>query len=124
MTKLQIINWRITDNNLDNLIAKIKTLDFSIDYAANITPIKDNRSSDQNSRLWKLYGDLGLHIGETADQVHELCGYQFLRYQKEVAGQNIELIKSTTKLTTAEMADFQSNIERWAAGIGFYFQDN
>ena len=124
MTKAQIINWRISDNNLENLCAKIKTLDLSIGYTANITPTTEKRSDIQNNRLWLLYAQLGLHIGETADQVHALCGYQFLRYQKEVAGQNIELIKSTTKLTTAEMADFQSNIERWAAGIGFYFQDS
>jgi hypothetical protein len=50
-------------------------------------------------------------------------GWKFLRSQSVVNGETIEVIKSTTKLTTAEMSDYQSKIELWAGSIGFAFND-
>jgi hypothetical protein len=50
-------------------------------------------------------------------------GYKFLRSQITVNGEAIESILSTTKLTTAEMADYQNKIELWAGSIGFAFND-
>jgi hypothetical protein len=46
-------------------------------------------------------------------------GYKFLRYQTEIAGTPVELIKSTTKLTTSEMADYQLNIEVFGQTVGW-----
>ena len=63
-----------------------------------------------------------MHIGETPDRVHELMGWKFLREQKEINGETVETIKSTTKLDTAEMAEYQESIERWANfELGFIF---
>jgi hypothetical protein len=46
-------------------------------------------------------------------------GYKFLRFQTEIAGNPVELIKSTTKLTTSEMASYQQEIEIWAQSYGW-----
>jgi hypothetical protein len=51
-------------------------------------------------------------------------GWKFLRYQDEIGGESVELIKSTTKLSTKDMGIYQDQIEEWAATIGFYFDDN
>lgn len=118
-----IRNWSLSPSNKGNLYAKIDALDFSLGYVVNISLRKTSRSIEQNSRLWKLYTELGNHIGHTPDEVHTLMGYKFLRYQTIVNGETVEAITSTTKLNTAEMAEYQSNIEMWAAEIGFYFHE-
>jgi hypothetical protein len=51
-------------------------------------------------------------------------GWKFLRYQTVVNGETVEAIKSTTKLSTLEMTDYQDAIERWSAEIGFYYGED
>jgi len=87
-------------------------------------PFKSTRSTEQNSRYWKLLTELGQHIGHTPDETHTLMGFKFLRELKTINGEAVEVIKSTTKLNTQQMADYQNAIERWASEIGFYFTDS
>ena len=75
---------------------------------------KTVRSLEQNERLWALYGSVANHLGEDASTIHELMGYKFLREQREICGNPVELIKSTTKLTTSDMTEYQNSIEVWA----------
>jgi hypothetical protein len=52
-------------------------------------------------------------------------GYKFLRYQTEIAGMPVELIKSTTKLTTSDMTEYQNAIEIWAqTNLGWMWDYN
>lgn len=120
-----IKNFSLSPHNVDNFISKLKQLDLTnVRYVANVVEKKSNRTIEQNSRLWKLYTELGNHIGETPDNVHELMGYKFLREQKIINGETVETIKSTTKLNTAEMAQYQTQIEIWAnQQLGFYFDE-
>ena len=120
---MEVKSFNISKSNLPYLFEKIKALDLSLGYVANVTIKYHGRSTEQNSRLWKLYGSLGEYIGESPDKIHELMGWKFLRSQSTVNGESIEVVKSTTKLTTAEMADYQNKIELWAGGIGFAFND-
>ena len=121
--KMEIKSFNISTSNLPYLFEKIKALDLSLGYVCNVTIKSHGRSADQNSRLWKLYSALGDYIGESPDNIHQLMGYKFLRSQITVNGEAIESILSTTKLTTAEMADYQNKIELWAGSIGFAFND-
>lgn len=116
------IEYCLFQNNHDALFAKLKHLDPTQRFKVEVKPWKSKRSIEQNSRLWKLYGEIGKHIGDDADAIHALMGYKFLRDIKTVNGESIEVIKSTTKLNTAEMSDYQEAIERWAASIGFYWE--
>lgn len=118
----EITNFSASTSNLPYLFAKINALDLSLGYVVSAKLRKTSRSLEQNSRLWKLYNALGLHIGEHQDKVHELCGYKFLRYQDTINGVTVELIKSTTKLNVADMAKYQNEIEQWASQIGFFFE--
>jgi len=109
----------LTKENLENLIIKLKELDFSKRWRVVVTDAKINRSLEQNERLWELYSSVGQHLGIEKDRIHELMGYKFLRYQTEIAGMPVELIKSTTKLTTSEMSEYQHQIEIWAQTMGW-----
>lgn len=119
----EVKNFNISTTNLPYLFEKIKALDLSLGYVANVTIKSHTRNLEQNSRLWKLYGALGEYIGETPDKIHELMTWKFLRSQSVVNNETIESIKSTTKLSIAEMADFQRAIELWAGSIGFVFNE-
>lgn len=116
-----MIDFIIGPSNRDALCEKIARLDPTKLWRCEIREKRSKRSADQNRRLWKLYGALGEHIGLDADEVHQLMGYKFLRYQKEVNGMTQEFVTSTTKLDTKQMAEYQENIERWGAEAGFYF---
>jgi HD-GYP domain-containing protein (c-di-GMP phosphodiesterase class II) len=115
----EMIKWALTKDNLPMLVEKLKTLDFTKRWRVTITDAKLNRSLEQNERLWELYTSIGNHLGIDKQQVHELMSYRLLRYQTEIAGMPVELIKSTTKLTTSEMTEYQQQIEVWGQTMGW-----
>lgn len=115
-------NFVMSADNKPYLHKRIDQLDASATrWTVTVKPFKAKRTLDQNSRLWKLYTALGEHIGHSPDEVHQLMGWKFLRELKTINGETVEVIKSTTKLTTSEMSTYQDGIERWASQIGFYF---
>ena len=115
----EMIKWALTKDNLPQLIEKLKSLDFTKRWRVTVTDAKLNRSLEQNERLWELYTNLGNHLGLDKQQVHELMSYRLLRYQTVIAGFPVELIKSTTKLTTSEMTEYQQQIEVWGQTMGW-----
>ena len=122
-----ITNFTISKHNLDNFIERVRGLftdSENVLYLANIIERKSKRSNDQNSRYWKLLTELGRHIGYTSDEMHDILRFKFLRSKIEIEGEPLPLLKSTTKLTMAEMAEYQNNIERWGNDMGFYFEES
>jgi len=115
----EMIKWSLTKENLPMLYEKLKALDFTHRWRVTVTDAKLNRSLEQNERLWELYTNLGNHLGLDKQQVHELMSYRLLRYQTVIAGFPVELIKSTTKLTTSEMTEYQQQIEVWGQTMGW-----
>lgn len=120
---IQHILNKAVAGNYENLLRQLDGLTPTTRWQVTVSDYKIKRSICQNSRLWKIYNDIGKHIGESPDKVHQLMGFKFLRYQTEVNGETIEAIKSTTKLNTHEMTDYQDAIVRWAADIGFVWSD-
>jgi hypothetical protein len=81
---------------------------------------ESTRSDEQNKRLWGyLYPSVANHLAIMPDELHILMGYKFLRDIREVNGESFEYIKSTTKLSVSEMAEYQRNIEIWATELGW-----
>ena len=113
-----MLKWSLNQANLNAFVEKLKTLDWSKRWYVTVTD-KSNRSLEQNLRLWELYTSIGNHLGIEKDKIHELMGYKFLRYQTEIAGMPVEIVKSTTKLTTTEMSEYQHQIEIWAQTMGW-----
>jgi hypothetical protein len=118
-----MIEFDLTPSNRQFLVSKLERLDPHVIWHVSIRKKKSKRSLDQNRRLWDLYGAIGDYIGEDKYSIHELMGYKFLRELKTVGGETVEVIKSTTNLSTKDMADYQDAIERWAAEIGFIWEE-
>lgn len=118
-----MIKFKLNKNNLSNLIATLKELDYSTIWAVNVKPFKHTRSLDQNERYWKLITEIGNHIGYEKDEMHELMAYKFLSEEKNIGKEKIVKIKSTSSLTTTEMKDYQDDIEMWAKDYGFRFDN-
>jgi hypothetical protein len=114
-----MLKWNLTKDNLANLTTKLRSLDWTKHWRVTIVEAKANRSLEQNLRLWELYTSVSNHLGIEKDKIHELMGYKFLRYQDLIAGFPVELVKSTTKLTTAEMSEYQHQVEIWAQTMGW-----
>jgi len=120
---MEIKQFNLSKQNVSHFIAKLENLDFSLGYVADVTLKKTTRSIEANRRLWAIYNQIGAYIGESPDKIHELMKWKFLRYQDVVNGETIETVKSTTKLNTTEMADYQRNIEVWASDMGCFIDE-
>jgi len=116
---MTMLKWSLNQQNLNAFVEKLKALDWTKRWRVTVVEFKENRSHEQNLRLWELYTSIGNHLGIEKDKIHELMGYKFLRYQTEIAGMPVELIKSTTKLTTSEMTEYQQQIEVWGQTMGW-----
>lgn len=114
-----VLKWNLTKDNLANLITKLRSLDWTKHWRVTVVEAKANRSLEQNLRLWELYTSIGNHLGIEKDKIHDLMGYKFLRYQTEIAGMPVELVKSTTKLDTQAMSEYQHQVEIWAQTMGW-----
>jgi hypothetical protein len=115
---MKIPNFTIGDSNRDAFCLLIQSLPKGQLYTAKVVEKQSMRSLDQNALYWKLVTELGEHIGYSHDEMHQLMGYKFLRYEKN--GQ--EFIKSTTKLTTKEFSEYFEKCQAWAAEMGFILE--
>jgi hypothetical protein len=55
--------------------------------------------------------------------MHDIVRFKFMRNAIEIEGEKLPLLKSTTKLTTADMAELQDKIERWGHNLGYFFEE-
>ena len=119
---LTIKPFNLVKSNLPVLIARLNDLldsDDSDNWQILIKKRPDSRSVEQNARLWMLYTSIGDYLGYTAEEVHQLMGYKFLLIEKYVGKEKITLIRSTTKLSVKEMAEYQDKICAWASHLGW-----
>ena len=119
-----MIRWNLTKLNLPILIDKLKTLDLSKNWRVNISEQKHLRSLSQNDRYWLMLKELGSYLGYTDIELHDLLKYKFLAEQKEIAGQPVVVIKSTSSLNTEEFSQYNRNVERFAHEYGFKFDND
>ena len=63
-------------------------------------------------------------LGYSDIELHELLKWKYLSSQKEIAGQLVTVIKSTSSLTTEEFMEYNNNIERFASDYGFKFKND
>lgn len=113
----------MTKINLENLIAKLRELDFSKVYKVQVTERKPIRNLSQNDKYWAILDGLSDHLGYTKDELHELLKYKYLKYAKEIAGQPVVVVPSTSDLDTAQFAEYIENVLSFAHQFGCSFQD-
>lgn len=119
-----VVKKTITKDNVNNIIDMIKGLDFSKPWRMQLSEYKFNRTTDQNSRYWKLLRSIGDYIGYEEDEMDALMKYKFLSSEIEVGGEIIIKVKSTSQLNTKEMVEYQENIQNWAMQYGFRFRED
>lgn len=118
-----MFEFTLTATNRDQLYQKLSRLEPTTLWQVSVRERKSKRSIDQNDRYWKLITEFGNFCGYDKDEMHQEIGRRFLNYEKTINGKIKQFVKSTTKLTTAEMAELQDKIERVAAQQGFIFNE-
>lgn len=117
--------FNVTQSNLPALIAKLQdllTYEPGKNWQVIIKERADSRSVEQNSRLWNLYTSIGNYLGYTAEEMHQLLGYKFLLEEKWIGRDKITRVKSTTKLSVKDMAEYQDKICAWASHFGWTWE--
>ena len=120
-----IDRFNITNSNLPYFVAKIQDIlehNPEKHIQGSIFEKEQKRTNDQNSRLWDIYTSIGNYIKKTKDNVHELMSFKYLSEEKEICGEKVITIKSTTDLTIKEMSDYQEKICAWAANLGWLYE--
>lgn len=81
-----------------------------------------SRSRSQNRYLWGVvYKILAMHTGHQDEEIHDICRIKFL---SEKDDKGLIMLKSTTKLTTAEFGEYVDAIKMWASEyFGCYIPD-
>jgi hypothetical protein len=108
---------------LPNLITKLKELDFNKVWKVQVTERKAIRNLSQNDMYWAILEGLSDHLGYTKEELHELLKWKYLKSAKEVAGQPVIVVSSTSDLDTAQFAEYIENVLRFANEYGCSFQD-
>ena len=73
------------------------------------------RSVQQNKYLWAIYDIISDHTGHTDEEVHEIFKVMFLSRPVEIAGKELMVPLSTTKLNTIEFEDYCESIRRFCS---------
>lgn len=125
---MQSVAYRLTKDNKRPLMTTIYNnlgawLEANAELEVCIRPYNSKRSIEQNRRLWKIYGELADKAWVngrrySAETWHEYCKGMFLGYELKAMpdGSEFKTPISTTTLNTAEMTDYQSRLQAWAAG--------
>lgn len=119
---IQIKPFNISHTNLPVLVAKLQDLikeHSDKNWQVLIKERQSARSVEQNARLWSLYTSIGNYLGYTAEEIHQLMGYKFLLEEKYIGRDKITRVKSTTKLSVKDMAEYQDKICAWAGNMGW-----
>lgn len=87
-----------------------------------IRPVDKKRSPNQNAYYWGVVIKMLVEYsaGKNSDKsdresVHMAMACKFLKIKKTVCGLPIELVRSTTSLSTKEFELYMENIRSWAA---------
>lgn len=84
-------------------------------YKAEIKLQREKRSISQNSLYWLWLACLQDETGSYKDDLHECFKIKFLPYKtKEVLGEEVRVVQSTTSLDTKEMASYLEHIKIFA----------
>jgi len=115
---LNIPNFTIGDKNRDAFCQLIQSLPTGKLYTAKVVEKETQRSPEANRLYWELVTGLGDQIGYTKDEMHQLLGYKFLRYEKD----GHDFIQSTTKLSTKAFAEYFEHCQRFGAELGYILE--
>lgn len=124
---MQSVAYRLTRDNKRPLMTTIYNnlgawLEANAELEVCIRPYNSKRSIEQNRRLWKIYGELADKAWVngrrySAETWHEYCKGVLLGFDIKAMpdGTEVKMPISTTTLNTAEMMEYQNQLQSWAA---------
>ena len=115
---------RITKHNILLAVAKIHRHDFEKEGDLELGKFKSKRSNSQNDYYWAILKKLGDYTGYSEEELHDMFRFKYLSEKKTVAGSEIYAIKSTTSLNVDEFKNYIQDIQRFAIGLGFHFDQS
>ena len=100
-------------------VARLDRLPLDKPLAVTVKPYRRKRTLSQNATHWwrlnALCDALALDTGHTSEELHELLKAKFCPVKPmTVMGYQVA-VRSTKALDVAEMADFMTRVEAWAA---------
>ena len=115
---------RITKHNILLAVAKLHSHDFEKDGDLELDKFKSKRSNSQNDLYWAMLKEIGDYCGYSDLELHDMFRFKYLSEKKTVAGSEIYAIKSTTSLNVEEFTNYIHDIQRFAIGLGFHFDQS
>ena len=101
-------------NNKDKFNLELKQFEGK-DIIVKIEERSPNRSKEQNSLWWKWMDLIGLEIGYTKEETHQLMKYKFLkRSVVNIDGYEETIVKGTSTLTHKEFSALMNNVHFFA----------
>lgn len=76
------------------------------------------RTNPQNAYYWKILQIAGREIGYTPEELHQTFKSKFNLEHKNYKGKELDIVKSTAKLNTAEFTEYLDNVIRELAELG------
>ena len=101
-------------NNKDKFNLELKQFEGK-DIIIKIEERSPNRSKEQNSLWWKWMDLIGMEVGYTKEETHQLMKYRFLkRSVVNIDGYEETIIKGTSTLTHKEFSALMNNVHFFA----------
>lgn len=100
-------------------VQAIMRLPLSAAHEVRIAPASKSRSVRQNNLYWEWMEVIGRETGHHKDEIHDYCRQRFLPKRfVEIRGEVREVRPSTTRLKVAEMSEYMTSVEAFAAELG------
>ena len=121
---MEVKSFNISKSNLPYLFEKIKALDLSLGYVANVTLKSHKRTLSQNDWVRKFARDFGNHFGYEADFAYDMLMFKFNPiFKTDPDGNEIRIGGSFSKLNTTEAALVQENMLKYGIKHGFFWEN-
>ena len=85
------------------------------DVVFTLSENKDYRTNSQNKLWWKYMEIMGLELGYSKNEFHDICKLKFLKRERLEDGIKVEYLKSTAQLTKKEFTKLVDDVIIWAA---------
>lgn len=118
-----INEFHLTPDNRPYLFQKIGQLDPHKRWIVTVREKQIKRSNAQNSRYWLFMQGFARHLGYEKEEMHDLCRMKFLSERVIVGDKEMIKLISTPKTTTKEFTEYCDACIRWAAELGYVFDE-
>ena len=104
--------------NFDDISSKLQLLlntSPNGEYNLTLTRKRTKRTVDQNALMWLWFSCIENETGTDKQDIHDYCCRAFNYRIVNINGEQQKVAGGTSKLNTAQMANFLNQVQVWAA---------